>query len=41
MTIIRAAECTNKEMLASSTWQETGYHVDVCCATSSAHIESC
>jgi len=38
VTAIRAAECITSEMIAN-TWQETEYHLDVCHATSGAHIE--
>jgi len=37
---IGAAECITSDMLAN-TWQETDRHLDVCCATNGAHIETC
>jgi hypothetical protein len=39
ITVI-AAECLTNEMLAR-TWRETEYRLDVCLATSGAHIEIC
>jgi hypothetical protein len=33
-----AAECVTNEILAN-TWRETEYHLDVCRAANSAHIE--
>jgi len=38
VTIVRAAECVTNEMLVS-TCTDTEYRLDVCRATSSAHIE--
>jgi hypothetical protein len=35
--IIRGPECVTSEVVAN-TWQETEYHLDVCCATNGAHI---
>jgi len=37
--IVRAAVCVTNKML-SITWRETEYHLDVCCATNGAHIET-
>jgi len=38
VTVIRATVCVTNEMLAN-TWQETEYHLNVCCVTNGAHTE--